>query len=245
MTSEVLYGVHPVKEALAAGRRRISRLFLARSRAGALAREIELAARNLGIPVSPLMPGVIPDPSVNHQGVAALVSPFPALDLEDVLALAAKDPAPPLFLILDGMEDPHNLGALVRTALCAGVNAVILPDRSSAPLSPAVSKASSGALEHAVVTRVVNLARAIGRLKSAGIWVFGADARAKTPYWDQDFTMPAALVVGGEGRGIRTLVARECDGLVSIPQAGPLGSLNASVAGALLLYEAMRQRNRR
>lgn len=242
MNEEALYGVHPVKEALAAGRRRVFCVYAAKSRTGKAVDEIIAMARKQGVPVEPLETGIVRDQGANHQGVAALVSPFSASELEDVLATGPKPGKTPFFLVLDGIEDPRNLGALIRTALCAGVDAVISPERNCAPLTPSVSKASSGALEHSTVCRVKNLVRALSQLKDAGFWIFGADAGAGFDFWDCDFSVPTALVVGGEGRGIRPLVARECDQLVKIPQSGPLGSLNASVAGALLMYEVVRQR---
>ena len=242
MNDEVLYGVHSVKEALAAGRRRVYCVYAAKSRTGKAVDEIILTAKRQGVPVEPLETGIVRDPGANHQGVAALVSPFPATELEDVIASVPKEGAAPLFLVLDGIEDPQNLGALIRTSLCAGVTAVVTPERNCAPPAPSVSRASSGALEHSTVCRVKNLVRALQQLKDAGCWIFGSDAKAGSAIWDSDFSVPTALVVGGEGRGIRPLVARECDQLVKIPQAGPLGSLNASVAGAVLMYEVVRQR---
>lgn len=240
---ELLFGVHPVAEALAAERRQIRRVLMSKTRSGPEAERIRALAEEKGVPVQERDPSFFRDPDVAGQGVALEAGPFPVTDFAQALARAAAGPAPPLVLVIDGIEDPRNCGALLRTALCAGVSFAILPERRSSPLSPTVSKASAGALEHMTVCRVTNLIPALAELKQAGLWVFGADAAGKTRLWDADLSGPAALCIGGEGKGLRPLVARNCDALVSIPQAGPVSSLNASVAGAVMLYEALRQRS--
>jgi 23S rRNA (guanosine2251-2'-O)-methyltransferase len=149
----------------------------------------------------------------------------------------------PFLLLVDSIQDPRNLGALIRTAICAGIQAVVIPkDRAAGPL-PSVSKASAGALEHMVVTRVTNLASAMDAIRKAGIWIAGLDINASTTIFASDLTGPLALVVGGEEKGLRPLVKKKCDQTVVIPQTGAIDSLNASVAGAVVLYEALRQRN--
>jgi 23S rRNA (guanosine2251-2'-O)-methyltransferase len=148
-----------------------------------------------------------------------------------------------MILILDQIQDPQNLGALLRTALCAGVDQVIVPKDRAAGATPAVSRASAGALEHIRMSQVVNLANIIQELKERGLWVFGLDRDGRVSIYSTDFSVPMALVIGGEGKGIRPLIKKSCDDLIFIPQAALLNSLNASAAGAVVLYEAFRQRN--
>jgi len=177
----------------------------------------------------------------SHQGFAARVSPFACEDLADVLP-PAGGAGSELLLALDSIQDPHNFGALLRTALCAGVQAVIVPKDRSAPPTPAVSRVSAGALEHTRLVQVTNLVRSLELVKTRGPWVAGLAREARATVFSTDWTMPLVLVIGGEGKGMRPLVKKACDLLVSIPQAGPLDSLNASVAAAVTLYEVFRQR---
>ncbi|MBI9076018.1 MAG: 23S rRNA (guanosine(2251)-2'-O)-methyltransferase RlmB [Desulfatibacillum sp.] len=242
MKSENLFGIHPVREALLAGRRTIHTLYISESRGGEAKDEILALAQERGIGVQTPDAGFFRSQDRGHQGVAARVSPFKPVSLESMVKAGAEK-APLFFLLLDEINDPQNCGALIRTALCAGVGGVIMPDKRSSPLSPAVSKASAGALEHMPVARIVNLVRSMQYLKDQGVWFYGLDASAAHSVWETDLTGPAAIVVGNEGKGLRSLVRKECDQLVSIPQSGPLGSLNASVAGAVTMYEVMRQRN--
>jgi 23S rRNA (guanosine2251-2'-O)-methyltransferase len=176
-----------------------------------------------------------------HQGVAARASVYSGYDFASVLEAAGR-PESGLLLALDQIVDPHNLGAVLRTALCAGVEAVLVPKDRSAPPTPAVSRISAGALEHIRLVQVTNLVRALERIKAMGRWVAGLDRSACEHIFSADLTRPMALVVGGEGRGMRPLVRRTCDLLVSIPQTGPLDSLNASVAAGIALFEIARQR---
>ncbi|SHJ35036.1 23S rRNA (guanosine2251-2'-O)-methyltransferase [Desulfatibacillum alkenivorans DSM 16219] len=241
MKTELLYGMHPVREALLAGKRQFLAVYVSESRTGEGKEEILSLARERGIEVKTPDQSFFKGQDRGGQGVAARVSLFKPIALESLVKKAGGE-QPLFFLLLDEINDPQNCGALMRTALCAGVHGVIMPDKRSSPLSPAVSKASAGALEHMPVARVVNLVRSMQYLKDQGVWFFGLDARASGTVWEADLTGPAAVVVGNEGKGLRPLVRKECDQLVSIPQAGPLGSLNASVAGALSMYEVMRQR---
>ena len=179
-------------------------------------------------------------PSVVHQGVAARVGPYPYSGLEEILA--APDP---LVVVLDGVTDPRNLGAVLRAADGAGASGVVLPKDRASGVTPAVVKASAGASEHVRVARETNLRRALERMKEAGVWVYAAEDAARvraTAYTDLDLSGPVALVLGSEGRGIRRLVREGCDGTVSIPMRGAVSSLNISVAAAILLFEARRQR---
>jgi 23S rRNA (guanosine2251-2'-O)-methyltransferase len=178
----------------------------------------------------------------SHQGVVAFVSDYSYADMGDMLKAAADRGEPPLIVVLDGIEDPHNLGAVIRTAECAGAHGVVIPKRRAAGLTDTVAKTSAGAIEHVPVARVGNLSRAIGELKEAGLWAAALDMGGQ-PYFGMDLTGGLALVVGGEGAGLGRLVRESCDFAVSIPMSGRIGSLNASNAAAVLLYEARRQRS--
>jgi 23S rRNA (guanosine2251-2'-O)-methyltransferase len=162
--------------------------------------------------------------------------------LDDVLEIPTQRGEPALFLVLDSVEDPRNLGAILRTAEAAGVHAVIIPERRAAGLTETVAKTAAGALEYVPVVKVVNIANAIEVLKKAGVWVAGAEAGGEAAYWDADFVRPTALVLGGEDKGVRRLVKEHCDYIVSLPLMGRIGSLNVSVAAGALLYEVLRQR---
>lgn len=177
-----------------------------------------------------------------HQGVIALAAARAYASLEDILQAAADKGEPPLLVVCDELSDPHNLGAVIRTAECAGAHGVIIPKRRSAGLTAVVAKTSAGAVAHVPVARVPNLPALLKDLKKQGLWVFGADAGGSTPLYEADLKGPAAIVVGSEGSGMSRLVAETCDFLISIPMRGKLNSLNASAAAAILLYEAVRQR---
>jgi len=237
----LICGVNPVLEALAAGTRHFDRLLIVKGLRGRRLAEAIRRATQLGIPLRFEMRETLDRLAggVPHQGIIAIVSEKPVLSLEALLA-AVHDPA--LLVVLDGVEDPRNLGAILRTAEAAGADGVLLPERHSAGLSETVARASAGALEHVRVARVGNLAQALEQLKQRGVWVVGYDA-AGTERWDAvDLARPVALVLGGEGRGMRRLVREHCDHLVSIPHFGHVGSLNVSVAAGVALYEAVRQR---
>lgn len=241
MKTEILYGIHPVFEALQARRRHFQEIYAASPPHNPRISKILAEAEALGIPVSssnrPRLQSLAGADA--HQGIAARVSPLPLSDFD---ALIAPETLPRLFLLLDGIVDPHNLGALIRTALCAGVSGVVIPKDRSAGSTPAVSKASAGALEHIRLATVVNMVAAIKSLKNSGVWVMGLDKDGDRSLYDNDFTGNTAIVVGGEENGIRPLVKKHCDFLCSIPQSGPVVVLNASVAGAVAMYEAFRQR---
>lgn len=243
-STEILYGVHPVREALIAGRRRFESIVMARESGSGPLSEIRAAAAKRRIPIESVSKTHLESLSGEaiHQGVVAIVSPFPADAMDAFFQKGVRAGETPFLLILDSIVDTHNMGALIRTALCAGVTGMIIPKDRSVKPSPAVSKASAGAMEHAVIGIATNISTAIDDLKSAGLWVSGLDAEAEKSVYDSDLTGPLAIVVGGEEKGIRPLVKKQCDFLVSIPQKGPIDSLNASVAGAVVMYEAVRQR---
>jgi 23S rRNA (guanosine2251-2'-O)-methyltransferase len=175
-----------------------------------------------------------------HQGIAALAAAKPALELEDLLA--AKTPQG-LLVLLDGIEDPHNLGAIVRTALAAGAHGVVIPERRAVGLTDTVERASAGALAHLPVARVKNLVRAMEEMKEAGYWLIGFDERAEKKYTEADFSGQVGIVLGSEGEGLHELTRKRCDFLVSIPTSGPVRALNVSVAAGVVLFEVVRQRS--
>jgi 23S rRNA (guanosine2251-2'-O)-methyltransferase len=177
-----------------------------------------------------------------HQGVVAYVSPYEYAEMEGIFALAEERGEDPFIIILDNLEDPHNLGAIMRSAECAGAHGVIIPKRRSVGLTATVAKASAGAVEYMKVARVTNINNAINELKEKGVWVYGTAAEGSVPMYKADLTGPAAIVIGNEGDGMSPLVRKNCDMLVHIPMKGHISSLNASAAASILLYEAVRQR---
>lgn len=239
MKTEIIYGIHPVFEALKAGRRKIEALFASNERKDARLEPLLLLAQKKRVPIKSIKSSEIKGmaDSSSHQGIAAQVSVYPFANLGRISSDS------PFLLILDSVLDPHNLGALLRSALSVGVDAVICPKDRFAPPSPAVSKVSAGALEHIKMIQVTNLARTIDELKKDGIWIAGLDGAAKLSIYNADFSSSIGLVIGGEEKGIRPLVKKKCDFLLSIPQVGSVSSLNASVAGSVVMYEAFRQRS--
>ena len=181
----------------------------------------------------------------NHQGVIAIVPPFEYCQIEDIIEEANKKEEDPFVIILDGIEDPHNLGAILRTAETAGAHGVIIPKRRSASINSTVSKVSAGAVEHIKVARVNNITDSIQKLKEKGLWICGTDMETKTYYYNQDLTGPIGIVIGSEGNGISNKVKKHCDFMVKIPMKGKITSLNASVSAGIVIYEAVKQRNRK
>jgi 23S rRNA (guanosine2251-2'-O)-methyltransferase len=242
----VLYGVNPVRELLRSGAEGLAELWLAeggggRSGPGA---EIERLARAAGAKVR-TAPRARLDRLAStdrHQGVVAVVADYVYREVDDLLEVARARGEAPLLVVLDGVEDPQNLGAIIRSAHALGAHGVVVPRDRAAGITPAAAKASAGAVEHTPVARVTNVAQTVERLKGEGVWSVATDADATTDLQDVDFTGPTALIVGGEGQGVRPLVRRTADHLVRIPMAGKVGSLNASAAAAVCLYEAARQR---
>src|ERR1700723_1656657 len=240
---EVLYGLHPVEEAIRSGSRQLDHVSVARERRDdRLERLIELC-RMGGIRGSIESRDQLSRLARTdaHQGVLAIVRERRFLGIEDLLTLTEPGRYR-FFLALDGIEDPHNLGALLRTADGAGVNGVILPERRSAPVTATVAKTSAGASEHVRIARVTNLVRALEKLKERHVWVIGLDERGTPDYTEFDFKADCVLVLGREGAGLHDLGKKTCDHLLRITLAGQVSSLNVSVAGAIVMYEAMRQR---
>jgi 23S rRNA (guanosine2251-2'-O)-methyltransferase len=177
-----------------------------------------------------------------HQGVIAEVEQFPLTELPDALSITQHEQGPAFFLVLDSIQDPHNFGTLIRSAVCSGARAVIFPRDRAAGLTAAVAKASAGAIEHITLCRVTNIAAALDEMKQSGLWIFGLAPGGNTPLFGCDFTGDTAIVIGSEGKGMRPLVQKKCDCLAAIPMAAPFESLNASAAGAVAMFEVMRQR---
>ena len=240
--SDMLYGMHAVREALRAGTRPLIRLLVARR--DRQAAELVGLARAAGVPVHVEPPAALDRlvPDGRHQGVIGLIASKRYAEPEDILVHARQRGEPPFLVVLDGVEDPNNLGAILRTAEAAGVHGVFLPERHSAGLTGTVAKASAGALEHIRVSRTQNVSRLIESLQAEGVWVYGLDPQATKPYTALDLRGGIALVLGGEGRGIRPGVLGHCDERVSIPMGGQIASLNVSAAAAAVLFEAVRQR---
>ena len=246
--SEALYGVNPVREALRAGRRAASRLFLAEGlRPWGPVQEILALARerSCGVERQSRQALFRLAGTREHQGVVLHVGPYPYVDLAEIVAAAHAAGPAALVLLLDRLQDPQNVGTLLRTAEAVGVQGVILPEHEAVGITPAVVKASAGASEHLPVARVPNLVRAIESLRAAGLWVWGLEKDAQALlYTSVDWKGPLAIVVGSEGEGLRRLVRERCDGLVRLPMRGQVGSLNVAVAGSIALYHAWRQRSR-
>lgn len=238
----VLIGRNPVREALKAGRP-LNKILLFAGMPPGPAGEIKNLARRRGIPVQRVERDVLDRTAegANHQGVVAFSAMKEYVHVEDLLDTGSETD-PPLLVLLDEINDPRNLGAILRCADAVGASGVIIPGWRSASLTPAAAKASAGAVEYVPVARVTNLPRTIDYLKEQGLWVVGADAAAEKVYWDVDLKGPLALVIGGESKGLGRLVREKCDFLVRLPMAGRVGSLNAAVAAAVLLYEVLRQR---
>jgi 23S rRNA (guanosine2251-2'-O)-methyltransferase len=237
----LIYGINPVLEALRAGR--VKRVRLG-PRSDKRIEEAVALAHRAGVPIDRVDGQALERaaPGGVHQGIIAELTP--AHDYTVAELVAAVAPAAPLVLVLDGIEDPHNIGALLRTADAAGCHGVVRQARHAAPLDGVAMKASAGAAAHVRVATVVNIARALEELKEAHVWAVGLAGEAAEPYHEVDFTVPTAIVLGAEGRGLRRLVRERCDRLVCIPMAGAVSSLNVSVAAGVALFEAIRQRRR-
>jgi 23S rRNA (guanosine2251-2'-O)-methyltransferase len=242
-----LSGIHAVKEALEA-QRPIDRIAIAKGRQDTRVEEIVQLARKQGVPVRFEDRAQLDRlaNSKDHQGVIALAAARGAATLEEILTRAnANHGGMGLIVLLDGVEDPHNLGAIVRTTLAAGAHGVVIPERRAAGLTDTVARASAGALEHLPVAKVTNLVRTMEELKEAGYWLVGLDEDGDKNYTEVDYTSPTGIVLGGEGKGLHDLTRKRCDFVVKLPTVGPVRSLNVSVAAGVVLFEAIRQRNRK
>jgi 23S rRNA (guanosine2251-2'-O)-methyltransferase len=238
---DVLYGIHAVEEALRARSRALDHLEIARERHDQRLQTVIDLAREAGVSLRFVNREQLDRlaRTKSHQGLVAVVAQKNYSELEDLLSSAEKHQ---FLAVLDGIEDPHNLGALIRTADGAGANGIIIPERRAAAVNATVAKTSAGASEHVKIARVVNLARTLDELKAQNIWIVGLDERGQQTYDKIDYRMDCAIVLGAEGHGLHDLVRKKCDYLVSIPMLGSVPSLNVSVAGAVVMYEVARQR---
>ena len=241
--NNIICGRNPVLEALRSGRE-IDRLLVAHGTGGGSVTAIIAKCRAKGILIKEISPQKLDYycGGANHQGVAVMFASQEYATVEDMFALAETRGEKHFLIICDEIEDPHNLGAIIRTAEATGVHGVIIPERRSASLNATVAKAACGALEYVPVARVTNIANTIDALKQRGVWVFGADMDGDD-YTRTDFDTPCALVIGNEGKGIGALTAKKCDAVISLPMCGKINSLNASVAAGILMYEVVRSRN--
>ncbi|MDR1438798.1 MAG: 23S rRNA (guanosine(2251)-2'-O)-methyltransferase RlmB [Clostridiales bacterium] len=241
--NDFVTGRNPVLEAIKAGRP-INKILVQRGEREGSLKMIEALARERGLVLQSVDKAKLDGMSGNavHQGVIALAAVKEYAEPDDILARAEERGEPVLMVIADGVEDPHNLGAIIRTAEAVGAHGLIIPKRRAVGLTPIVAKASSGAIEYMLIARATNIASEIKTLKRRNVWVVGADADSRTAYTDFDYTGNLALVIGGEGGGLGRLVRDSCDATVRLPMRGRISSLNASVAASVLLYEALRQR---
>ena len=240
---DIIAGRNPVMEALRSGTL-IEKVVILSGVKGNIIEKIKGIAKRNRIPCVEIGKQKFRDlvSDTTTQGVVAVVGTKKYVEIDSILAIAQKRSESPFLLILDEIEDPHNLGALIRTAECAGVHGAVIPKHNAASVNQTVAKTSAGASEHVPVAKVVNIAATLDELKQKGVWIVGTDASAEKLYTEIDYTTPIAVVIGNEGKGVRHLVKEKCDFIVKIPLFGKIGSLNASVSGALVMYEAAKQR---
>jgi 23S rRNA (guanosine2251-2'-O)-methyltransferase len=240
---EYLAGKHPVLEALKSGRS-LNKIWLSNQAQRHLVQPIMEEAKARGVVIQQVdkrkLDQLVPD--MQHQGVVAQAAAVSYVEVDDLLSRAAERGEPPLIVLLDEVEDPHNLGSVLRTVDCTGGHGVVVPKRRSAGLTAVVAKTSAGAVEYVPVARVANLVQTMDKLKAAGVWIAGADIGAESGFYETDLTGPLAIVIGSEGKGLSRLVRENCDFILSLPMFGRINSLNASVAAGVILYEAVRQR---
>ncbi|MGE7604714.1 23S rRNA (guanosine(2251)-2'-O)-methyltransferase RlmB [Peribacillus sp. NPDC097675] len=243
MSEEYIIGRNPVLEALRS-ERDINKIWISEgSQKGSMLPLIGLAKEKK------VFVQIVPKKKIDqmvegiHQGVIAQVAAYDYVELDDLFARAAERDEAPFFMILDEVEDPHNLGSIMRTADAVGAHGIIIPKRRAVGLTATVAKASTGAIEYIPVARVTNLARAVEELKERGVWIVGTDAKGSDDYRNMDGKMPIGLVIGSEGKGMARLMKEKCDFLIRLPMVGKVTSLNASVAASLLMYEVYRKRN--
>jgi 23S rRNA (guanosine2251-2'-O)-methyltransferase len=242
--AQIIYGIHPVKEALKSSHLRVQKILISTRTPHPPLQSIIDLANQRKVPITLTNKESLEQMTKGgvHQNVVGLIEETSYADFEDILSDWKKEGTKALFLILDGIQDPQNLGSLIRTALGCGAHGMIIPKDRSVGITPAVIKASAGAAAHLPIARVVNIAMTIDALKKEGVWVYGASGEEKDLIYQVDFNIDLAIVIGAEGKGIRPLVKKKCDRLFSIPMKGPISSFNASVSGGMILYEVMRQR---
>lgn len=241
LSGEMIAGKNPVLEALRAGRE-INKLWIAEGVKKTGVQELMDLAKEQGVLVQFVPKQKVDKLAENHQGIVASVAAYDYAELDDLFNAAKAKKEDPFFLILDELEDPHNLGSIMRTADAIGAHGIIIPKRRAVGLTAVVAKASTGAIEHVPVVRVTNLAQTVDELKDRGVWIAGTDAKGSADYRKMDATLPLALIIGSEGKGMSRLLKDKCDFLYHLPMVGHVTSLNASVAAALLMYEVYRKR---
>ncbi len=246
MKENYIYGRNPVIEVLKSGGD-IDKIYMLQGSNEGSIRKILSMAKDVGVVVTRVDEKKLSDMAgnVNHQGVVAMVTDFQYSTIDEILEFAKEKGESPFVLILDSIEDTHNLGAIIRTAVASGVHGIIIPKRRSAMVNDTVYKTSAGSVEHMKVARVTNIARSIEELKDKGLWIYGADMNGENAYYETDLTGSIGLVIGGEDKGITPLIGKKCDVLVNIPMVGKVSSLNASVSAGILIYEIVRQRNKK
>jgi len=242
---DFVYGINPVYELLRAGNRTAKKIFLAKGKVSKKVEEILAIAKKKGVEIQWKDKRELENfsSSANHQGIVCLTTPFPLTDL-----ISSFDKRPALdknifYIILDSINDPMNFGAIIRSSVIAGIDGIIIPKHNSCPITATVAKASAGALEYATIIRETNIVRVIAMMKQMGIWIYGVDEHGKLPYTKVDFTVPIALIFGGEGKGIRDLVKKKCDETIYIPSKGNITTLNVSAAVSVIAFEVARQRD--
>jgi len=243
--AQMIYGIHPVREALKSPDLQFEEIFIGTPKPHAALQAVVDLAYQKRIPVTISTKKEMDRMARGgfHQNVMGVIREIPYSNLEDLLSHWRKEGAQALFLILDGIQDPQNFGALIRTAVGCGVHGIVVPKDRAVGMTPVVIRAAAGATAHLPIVRVVNVANTLEILKKEGVWVYGAAGEAKDRIYHLDLTTDLAIVIGSEGKGIRPLVKKKCDRLFSIPMTGPVSSFNASVSGGMILYEIMRQRN--
>ncbi len=241
-----IFGKQPVLEALKS-RQQVELIYIVHGASGNNIEQIKKLAFNFSIPTKEISKARLTELAGNKQtqGIIAVIRNYRYADVEEILAKAKQKNEPPFILILDEIEDPHNLGALIRTAECAGAHGVIIPLHKSASINSTVIKTSAGATAHILIAQVINIASLIDELKRNGVWIVGTEMKSEKLYYEHDYKGPLGIVVGNEGKGIRRLVKDKCDFLVRIPMRGKIESLNASVAGALVMFEAAKCRQKK
>lgn len=244
ISNQTIYGINPVRESLLAEKDQIDKIYLLPNKESKAINALRLLAKRQNIALRITQRDRLDKMAgtEKHQGVVAVLSSEAYYDLDELLERVNRSPASPFLFLMDGVEDPRNLGAIIRTVDAVGGDGIIIPSRRAVGLTPVVSKTSAGALAHLPVARVSNLSPMIDKLKKEGIWVVGLDIRGKMSYVDYDFTGPTAIVIGGEGKGIRQKILEQCDETVSLPMSGHVASLNVAVAVGIVAYEVVRQR---
>ncbi len=243
-TQDILYGIHPIESALKNPGRQCHKIVLEEGKPNERLSSLISYAKKMGVRIEflPKNPFRKKYGAHVHQGIIGIFSPIKLLELEEFLDSVFQITPNPIIALLDEIQDPQNMGAIIRSAYFLGIQGIIIPKRRTVPLNKTVAKCASGALEYLPVAEVTNLARTIEKLKKSQFWIIGIDAKGERPCFDMDFKEPTALIIGGENKGIRPLIKKSCDVSISIPMANLSGSLNASVAGSIIFYEILRQR---